>query len=125
MDITKQIEYWKKLSDDDLETVEVLINGNKLIHALFFCHLSIEKILKALVCKQINTVAPKTHNLFLLANIAKIEIVESDYKFLTVITQYQLEGRYPDEQISFPGKETVKIYFSETKRIQSWLKTKL
>jgi len=50
-DLEKQIEYWKRGADSDIETAEFLISGRKYLEGLFFCHLTIEKILKALVVK--------------------------------------------------------------------------
>ncbi|MHB8906263.1 MAG: HEPN domain-containing protein, partial [Melioribacteraceae bacterium] len=45
--IEKQVEYWKTTALSDFETAELLIKNNKFIHGLFFCHLTIEKLLKA------------------------------------------------------------------------------
>lgn len=59
-----QIKYWKKGAISDIETAEILINNNKNLHGLFFCHLVIEKILKAFYVKHNLRLAPKTHNLF-------------------------------------------------------------
>ncbi|MBI5746475.1 MAG: HEPN domain-containing protein [Nitrospirae bacterium] len=41
------IEYWSMASKQDLEAAEILFENKKYHHALFFCHLSIEKTLKA------------------------------------------------------------------------------
>lgn len=63
MDIDKQIEYWKSGAVNDIDTAELLINNNKLLHGLFFCHLVIEKIIKAHVAKDTKNIPPKIHNL--------------------------------------------------------------
>ena len=76
IDINKQIEYWKSGAESDLESAEILINNNKLLQGLFFCHLYIEKILKALVVKQIKDIPPKTHNLKYLMVLAKVDLTE-------------------------------------------------
>lgn len=52
--IEKQIDYWKSGADNDLETAEILIQNKKFVQGLFFCHLCIEKITKALVVKATN-----------------------------------------------------------------------
>ena len=46
IDFEKQIEYWKNGAIDDLESAKILIERNRLLHGLFFCHLVIEKIMK-------------------------------------------------------------------------------
>ena len=66
IDINKQIDYWVKGAYNDIETSELLLAGKKYVESLFFYHLSIEKILKALVVKSTNQMAPKSHNLIYL-----------------------------------------------------------
>ncbi|MDP3912351.1 MAG: HEPN domain-containing protein [Bacteroidota bacterium] len=51
INVAKQIEYWQKTAESDVETASILISSGKLIEGLFFCHLCIEKIIKALVVK--------------------------------------------------------------------------
>jgi HEPN domain-containing protein len=64
IELERQIAYWKSGAFDDLETAKVLIDKDRLLHGLFFCHLVIEKIIKAHVDKQTKEFAPRTHNLF-------------------------------------------------------------
>lgn len=65
--IEKQIEYWKSGADSDLETAEILIQNKKFVQGLFFCHLCIEKITKAILVKETNQIPPKSHDIFYLA----------------------------------------------------------
>jgi hypothetical protein len=43
INIDNQIKYWHQSSMEDIETAELLINSGKILHGLFFCHLTIEK----------------------------------------------------------------------------------
>lgn len=43
MKFDKQIEYWLNGAKEDLETAEILISKGKILHGLFFCHLTIEQ----------------------------------------------------------------------------------
>ena len=71
MDIQKQIEYWIKTAEDDLVSAGLLIQNERYLHGLFFCHLCIEKSIKAHVVKETNQIPPKLHNLsFLLSKTA-------------------------------------------------------
>jgi HEPN domain-containing protein len=47
--MTKQehIDYWVNTAAEDWDTVEVLFNGKKYLHALFWAHLVLEKLAKA------------------------------------------------------------------------------
>jgi HEPN domain-containing protein len=47
IDIQKQVDYWIKGASEDLVTAELLIKENRTLHGLFFCHLVIEKAMKA------------------------------------------------------------------------------
>ena len=51
IDINRQIVYWLTGAEEDLESAKILIESNRLLHGLFFCHLVIEKAIKAHVVK--------------------------------------------------------------------------
>ncbi len=125
VDIINQIEYWKKGADADIDTARILIKKRKYLHGLFFCHLTLEKIIKALVVKAANQNPPKSHNLFRLLENAGIEVEDKDAEFLGILMKYQLEGRYPDYSPQIPGGKKVKEYFRKTKEMLTWLKGKL
>lgn len=67
INIEKQVEYWLNGANDDLEVAEILIEKRRFLHGLFFCHLVIEKALKAHVVKVTREIAPKSHNLIYLS----------------------------------------------------------
>jgi HEPN domain-containing protein len=125
IDIEKQIKYWIEGADSALDTARILIKKKKYLHGLFFCHLTIEKIIKARVVKTTNQIPPKSHNLFRLLENTGIELTEEDAEFFGILMKYQLEGRYPDYNPQVPGKKKVKEYFQKTKEMLSWLKKKL
>lgn len=118
----KQIEYWTQGADSDIDTAGILIEKKKYMHGLFFCHLTIEKIIKAHVIKTTNQIPPKSHNLFRLLEITGVEVTDENAEFLGILMKYQLEGRYPDYNPEIPVKKKVKEYFRKTKEILLWLK---
>ncbi|MEI8202126.1 MAG: HEPN domain-containing protein [Bacteroidota bacterium] len=117
IDITKQIEYWQNAAESDIETASILISSGKFIEGMFFCHLSIEKTLKALVVKQIENIPPKTHDLFYLARNANVEITENQSDFMQILMKYQLEGRYPEFYPKAPSSEKINEYYLLTKNL--------
>ncbi|OFX42334.1 MAG: hypothetical protein A2046_04050 [Bacteroidetes bacterium GWA2_30_7] len=125
MDINKQIEYWLNTAEDDLDSSEILISKGKILHGLFFCHLCIEKVIKANVVRCTNQIPPKVHRLAYLLSLTDIELSEEDKDFCAVLMAYQLEGRYPENYPSVPNIEKVKMYLNKTKTLFQWLKTKL
>jgi len=121
-DKQKQIEYWKKTALDDFEAVYLLLSGNKNLQALFFIHLTLEKLIKANWVKD-NTenFPPKTHNLIYLYNNCKsLNLTESETDFLQMMNSFQLEGRYPDyvnQLYNSVNKQKVEQIITESKPI--------
>ena len=58
MNIEKQINYWVEGAREDIISAELLIKNNRLLHGLFWCHLTIEKIIKAHVVKSTLQIPP-------------------------------------------------------------------
>ncbi len=125
VDIEKQIEYWRTGSYDDLQTAKILIEKDRLLHGLFFCHLVIEKIIKAHVVKQSNDLAPRSHNLIHLSEKSNLFFNEDDEIFLGILMKYQLQGRYPDYNPIVPEKVKIIGYLNKTEKLLKWLEAKL
>ena len=125
IDAERQIEYWRSGALDDIETARVLIDKNRLVHGLFFCHLVIEKIVKAHVVKYTNDIAPRSHNLIHLSEKANLIFREEDEILLGILMKYQLQGRYPDYNPIPPNKDKAIAYLLKTERLLAWLKAKL
>lgn len=124
IDINKQITYWQTGAADDLESAKILIDNNRLLHGLFLCHLVVEKSLKAIVVKETNEIAPRSHNLLYLSEMAKLEFEELDEIFLGILMKYQLQGRYPDYNPLVPNIDKTREYLYKTEKFMLWLQTK-
>ena len=125
INIEKQIEYWKSGAVSDLETAEILIQNKKFVQGLFFCHLCIEKITKAILVKETSQIPPKSHDIFYLANKAQIDLPDEKQKIVQILMKYQLEGRYPEYYPKPPSLELTMNYLKETQNLLKWLKMKL
>ncbi len=125
INIEKQIEYWTNGAKDDLDSAMILIERKRLLHGLFFCHLVIEKVIKAHIVKQTQEVAPRSHNLIFLSEKANLEFNEDDELLLGILMKYQLQGRYPDYNPIIPDQYRVNDYLERTKKLLTWLKKKL
>lgn len=125
METEKQIEYWVKASNLDLQTALDLFDTGKNLHfCLFMCHLCIEKLLKALVVKVSNDFPPKSHNLLRLAEIAGIALDDNKVEFLEELNQFQLSTRYPDEKFiiyTLATKEFTEDKLTMVKELHKWL----
>ncbi|MFH1661558.1 MAG: HEPN domain-containing protein [Candidatus Falkowbacteria bacterium] len=72
-----------------------------MILVFFFCHLTIEKLLKGLVVMEIQKTAPYIHDLEKLAILAKINATEEQIKNLKTISRFNMAGRYDDAKHNF------------------------
>lgn len=125
MNINKQIAYWINGANEDFSTAQLLIGEKKILHGLFFCHLVIEKAIKAHVVKDTGEVAPRTHNLIYLIGLTTLELTDDSQIFLGILMKYQLQGRYPDYNPVLPEQEQAFSYLKQTKDLLQWLNEKL
>lgn len=120
----KIIEYWSTASKQDFETAEILFENKKYYNALFFCHLSIEKYLKAIIVKETHGAPPLVHDLVRLAEKASILLSTKLKNELAEISTFNIKARYDDYKLSFYKKATEKFttkYINKTRRILKWL----
>ena len=121
INVDKQIEYWQNTSAEDIETAEILIDKKKYKEGLFFYHLSIEKILKALYVKNNKELAPKTHNLNYLINKSSLNMNNDLIDIINNLHFFQLEGRYPENGIKQPAFNYVIKLVENVKELRKWL----
>jgi len=125
VDISQQIVYWRDGAAEDWEVANQLVDGGKTRHGMFFAHLALEKILKAHICKKTEKLAPKSHNLVRLAEIAELQLKPQDIDTLAEMNEFSLEGRYPITFVSPPTKRESQGYMKRAKGIFEWLTQKL
>ncbi|MCK4763982.1 MAG: HEPN domain-containing protein [Candidatus Aminicenantes bacterium] len=122
------IEYWAKSSKMDIDAALDLYKTKKFPHCLFFAHLSVEKLFKALFVKTNEKHSPITHNLMLLAKESKLELSELQVEQLAEINTFNIEARYPDEKFRFYKKctpEFTEKYMEVIEEMLNWLTEKL
>jgi HEPN domain-containing protein len=125
MDIEKQFAYWTRGSAEDFAAAEALLEKGHTRHCLFFAHLALEKMLKALVTRQTGSVPPRIHNLIRLAWLAGLEPDAEQQKFLRRFDAHQLEGRYPDTQQVVISGELARRELQEATETLRWLRAQL
>lgn len=119
-----QERYWLESATHDLEAAEALFSSGRNDWCLFIGHLVIEKTIKALVVRRTGLNPPRTHNLVTLAETAGLALSEEQRHLLLEITDFNIETRYPDYKQSFYGictREFAEKYFTEIKKVRSWL----
>jgi len=118
---------WFRQAQYDLGTAEALFGSERYPPVQFFCHLSLEKALKALYVEKFNDIPEKTHSLILLVELLELELPDNLIDSLLVINRLGVTGRYPHnlnkmlEQ--YTELQTRKI-LETTKEILIWLMQK-
>ena len=128
MSIKEAINYWVKSAEEDLKTAKNLFETKRYAHCLFFCHLFIEKILKALIVKNTKDNPLPIHNLPRLATNTGIIFSKEQMMLLDEINEFNIRARYNDVKFRFYKKATLgftKKYFGLTKKLYLWLKKQL
>jgi HEPN domain-containing protein len=125
--MTGDSQEWFRQAHYDFGTAESLFGSGRYPPVLFFCHLSLEKALKALYVEKFNDIPEKTHSLVLMVELLEMELPQHLIDSLLVINRLGVTGRYPHnlgkmlEQ--YTETQTRKI-LEETKEILTWLMQK-
>jgi HEPN domain-containing protein len=117
IDIAKQVAFWRDGAQEDLLVAEELLERGRVRHGLFFLHLALEKILKAHVCRQTCDLAPRSHNLVRLAELAERHLPEQYVSILAEMNRFAIAGRYPDPPFPLPSPDEARIYAERAKEV--------
>ena len=91
------IKYWVDTANKDWIAIKKMLECRSYVHALFFMHLVLEKLLKAHWVKDNKgNHPPRTHDLVKLHSESKVQMKDVDMDFLRIMNDFQLEGRYPE-----------------------------
>lgn len=126
MDTERAKNFWIIESDEALKVAWQIFDAKSYSYALFFGHLAVEKILKAIYVDKKGEQPPFTHNLVKLAEMLGIQLDQRQENALVEITRFNLESRYTDETRDFRKKCTenfTEIWMNEIEEIHKWLKS--
>lgn len=120
--------YWRTESEEALTVARHLVEKADYSYALFFGHLAVENLLKALYAQTRHAHAPPIHNLLRLALACEIPLDETKTDALLTITTFNLEARYPDLKRTFRSRCTRGYAEAQMTRIEemlAWLRSRL
>ena len=127
MTIKDRTYHWKRLAGRDWKTTCGLFNIKRYDACLFFCHLTLEKLLKGLVVYYTQKEPPFVHDLERLAMICGISFSDDQINDLKAISAFNIAGRYSDYKFAFYKKCTRSYtlhYFKKTKGLIQCLQKK-
>jgi HEPN domain-containing protein len=122
-------KHWIDSSNDALDTARLLANKKKFTHSMFFLHLAVEKMLKALFANRNEAEPVVGHNLPNLASkIKDVDFPHERLELLIRITSFNIEARYNDYEKSFYkacDKKFSEEYLALGSELLEWLKSQL
>jgi HEPN domain-containing protein len=124
----KQVSYWLTQSDNDLPVAESMLEKGHYTWSLFIGHLVLEKIFKAIYVKEHQKIAPRIHDLVKLAKSTSLTLSDEQLIFLSEVSDFNMEGRYPDEKNQFNqkcDKDFATDYLRQIKEMRAWLKKQI
>ncbi|HSN76321.1 MAG TPA: HEPN domain-containing protein [Anaerolineae bacterium] len=128
LDISQVVAFWTIEAEEALRVAEHLVEKADYSYALFFGHLAVEKILKALYVFRQGQHAPPLHNLVRLARVADLNVDEKAAEKLAIVSAFNLEARYPDFKRSFREictPDYTAQQMSMIKELMQWLRSQL
>lgn len=120
-EIEKQVVYWRDGAAEDWPVACDLVQKGKRRHGLFFAHLTLEKALKALVCRRTQNLAPRIHNLVRLAALAALPLNPQQRLVLEEMNRHGKEGRYPEFLGQPPPQDEADDCIRRAKEVYQWL----
>ena len=108
--------YWLVEAEESLTVAGHLFDKKDYSYSLFFGHLAIEKLLKAIYVKNVDENVPRSHNLPKIAKAARLDVSDEMQDDLIRITAFNIEARYPDYKREFRKKCTAEFTATELKK---------
>jgi HEPN domain-containing protein len=129
MDRETLIKFLLDQADDDLGAANALLEAGYYAQSLFWGHLVLEKLLKALWIYHNNDINyPHIHNLLRLLKECNTDPNDKQIIFLAEMNQFQATGRYGDTLLKLEStisKETCNSLFSEIENQMIWIKSQM
>jgi len=124
----KDEKEWLKQAEYDFDTAQTNLDARRYIFAIFMCHLSLEKALKAFYFLKLKKEPPRTHDLTYLIHVTNLEMPDDMFNFVDGLSTLSVPTRYPDDLDrilkKFDDRKTSET-LDNGKEVLKWIKTRL
>ena len=118
-------ERWQAQAEYDLSVAELLYRQSVYRYCVFFCHLALEKQLKAMLIERTgDNDPPRTHDLIDIAGDAGIDLPAEYYGLMVELSKQSVAARYPEDSIYRYNEELAASTLSQVREVHEWLKSK-
>ncbi len=123
------ILYWKNSAQENWDMSLYCLEGKRNLEALFFIHLTIEKLLKAnWVRDNFGNTPPLTHELQKLHGETMLGNEIDWHDYYMIVNSWNIETRYPDYKNTLrklADKKYLDHHLDKIKTLRSWLLSRL
>lgn len=126
----RTIQHWVSLAEYDLLVAHSLFERRHFLYVGFMCHLSVEKMLKAVFVQRHHEAPPYIHKLDRLIELVGLSDTFSaeQYDLIDELTPLNIQARYPaykDAINSLITKEKAQAVITKTGVLVAWLKDRM
>jgi len=132
--------YWLMLADYDMDTIQVLIDGERWVYVTYLCQQAVERQLKGMYVYYTGKEAPKTHNVSFLfkkimatpdfsaqADLPRFISGQDDCEDFLIDVMFYYMSDYPfsykNIMARFVEKEVALELYGRTVKILEWLRS--
>jgi HEPN domain-containing protein len=123
--LTDSARNWIATAEYDLQTAREVLVAGRNIYVVFFCHLAIEKLLKAHVAVETGREPPRTHDLISLVRLSGLRLTQDHLDFIGMVNNASTLTRYPadlDTTLRDYSEPVVRDYLRHTEEVCQWLR---
>ena len=120
----KEIENWLSSARYDLAVAKDMLEADRYPYTVFFCHLAVEKALKAKVQEVTGRTPPKIHDLVALLKLTQLAPPPKLVDFIGKLSGASTATRYPTdlaELLRAYSREAAGEYLWQAKETVEWI----
>ena len=125
-----RIQQWMNIAEEDFNVAEYLVKGGKWLYAVFECHQTLEKMLKAYWCATREDEPPYTHSHIKLLDGCELtkELTKEQIRFIEILTPMYIAARYPEHKrkmASSLNEQSSQYILENTQKMKQWIHERL
>jgi len=128
--MSDKVDHWLSMCDYDMDTAKAMFKSKRYLYVGFFCHLIVEKALKAMIASVTDKAPPRIHDLSKLADRSGLlnDLSDIQKEWIENLTPLNIEGRYTEYKEAIRktlSSENCKVLIAETEAFLCMIKQKL
>jgi HEPN domain-containing protein len=123
-----ETQQWVEDAAYDLQSAEAMFRSGRYFFVVFMCHLTVEKLLKAVIVENEGIEPPRIHSLVALEARAGVTVPSEHRALIDELDDKSVLTRYPDGRRRIASQlnaQTSKDVYQRTEAFSQWLKQQM